>query len=208
MISGLVAVSAAALAGTPHCLGMCGGLAVAGGERGGALPYHAGRIGVYALLGALAGGVGGSIPGPPWLTTVVGAVFLVGFSASLAGWLPEPRWRIPGLAGAGARLAGRTGPLASLGFGVVNGLLPCGLLYATLAVPMASGSAVSGAGLMVVFGVWTSLPLAAATLGLRRLLVGRGARTALAAVVLLTGLAGLAQRGNWLGDEEASCHHP
>lgn len=206
MIPGALAVSAAALAGTPHCLGMCGGLAVAAGTRGGALPYHLGRIGTYAALGGLAGAFGAALPGPGWVPVAVSAVLLVGFSAALAGFLPEPKLAIPGLSRAGAWLARRSGPGAALGFGVVNGLLPCGLLYATLAVPAASGSAASGALLMALFGVWTSLPLGAAALGLRRVLAGRTARLALAGVVLITGLAGLAQRGAHASDEEPSCH--
>jgi sulfite exporter TauE/SafE len=145
---------------------------------------------------------------PRGLTTVVGALLLVGFSASLAGLVPEPRFTLPGVRRLGGALGRQSGPLASLGFGVVNGLLPCGLLYATLAVPVASGSALSGAALMALFGLWTSLPLAAATYGLRRMLVGRPARLVLASIVLVTGLAGLARRGHWADAEEAPCHSP
>ncbi|MEZ4319938.1 MAG: sulfite exporter TauE/SafE family protein [Myxococcota bacterium] len=206
-MSAALAIVVAAAAGTPHCLGMCGALAAAGSTEGGWLPYQSGRITTYAVLGALAGAFGSAIPGPAWLTTAVSAVLLVGFAAALAGLLPEPRVAVPGLARAGAILARQRGPLARFGFGVVNGLLPCGLLYATLAVPVASGSATSGAALMALFGVISAVPLTAAALGLRAVLHGRRARLLMAGVVLITGLSSLADRGGWLTEEPPACHH-
>ena len=140
-MTGLVlAAIGAALLGAPHCLGMCGGLAGAA-SQGGILPYQLGRIGTYAVLGAFAGFAGRWIPGPSWLATGISAVLLIGMALSLGGWLPEPRVAVPGLHRLGAVLRGRTGPLAALGLGVLNGLLPCGLLYATLALAV---SAVTG----------------------------------------------------------------
>lgn len=201
------AVSLAALAGAPHCIGMCGALAIAGSGERGWLPYHLGRTTTYAVLGAVAGGLGASLPGPGWLPTALSAVLLVGFAAALVGWLPEPRIVFPGLARVGAKLMGDTRPAARLAFGAVNGLLPCGLLYATLALPVASGSALGGAALMAWFGVLTAAPLTAATFGLRRVLQGRKVRYVVAALVLLGGLYSLAERGAWFADEPpASCH--
>lgn len=201
------AVALAALAGAPHCIGMCGALAIAGSGERGWLPYHLGRTGTYAALGALAGGLGANLPGPGWLPTAVSAVLLVGFAAALVGWLPEPRMVVPGLAKAGAKLMGDQRPLARVGFGVVNGLLPCGLLYATLALPVASGSALAGAALMAFFGLLTAAPLTAATFGLRRVLQGQKVRYVVAALVLLGGLYSLSERGAWFADEPpASCH--
>lgn len=194
-MTSIIAVSVAAVAGAPHCLGMCGALACSASSKGGIVPYHLGRVLMYALLGAIAGGVGDVIPGPSWLATALSAVLLIGFSAALAGFVPEPHIRIPGLAKAGAALAQRRGPLARFGFGVVNGLLPCGLLYATLALPVASGSALSGAALMAWFGVLTAIPLTAAAFGLRPFLQKRRVRLVLAGSVLVLGLVNLAGRG-------------
>jgi sulfite exporter TauE/SafE len=206
-LTAAVAVAFAALAGTPHCLGMCGALAAAGSTDGGWLPYHSGRIAVYMTLGALAGAFGSAIPGPGWVTTAVSAILLIGFAAALAGLLPEPKVAIPGLARMGARFARQRGPFARFGFGIVNGLLPCGLLYATLAVPVSTGSATSGGALMALFGVITAAPLTAAALGLRALLNGRRTRLLMAGVVLVTGLSSLANRGGWLTEEPPACHH-
>lgn len=187
---------------------MCGSLAAVGSGSGGWLPYQAGRIAVYVTLGAIAGGFGAAIPGPAWLTTAISAVLLVAFAAALAGFLPEPKFGIPGLSKAGAALTRKKGPLARLGFGVINGLLPCGLLYATLAIPISTGSAWAGAGLMAVFGLISALPLTAAAFGLRALLRGRKTRLVMAAVVLITGMVGLADRGGWFASaaEPATCH--
>jgi len=207
LTSAAIAVVVAAAAGTPHCLGMCGSLAAAGSANGGWLPYQAGRISVYMALGALAGAFGSAIPGPPWLSTVISAALLIGFAAALAGFIPEPKIGVPGLVKAGSRFAKAKGPLARFGFGAVNGLLPCGLLYATLAVPVSTGSAAAGATLMALFGIITAIPLTAAAFGLRALLHGRRTRLIMAGVVLLTGLSSLASRGGWLTEEPEACHH-
>lgn len=212
MTAAFGAVAVAALAGTPHCMGMCGALAVAGGGKGwNAALYHLGRTTTYAVLGAIAGGFGAAIPGPPWLATGISAVLLVGFAASLVGWLPEPRVMLPGVAKAGAWLTKQRHPMARLAFGVVNGLLPCGLLYATLALPVSTGSAPQGAAMMAMFGLITAVPLTAASWGARRMLHGPKVRYILAALMLVGGLYSLAGRGGWFagaeaGTEAPSCH--
>ncbi|MEQ1503335.1 MAG: sulfite exporter TauE/SafE family protein, partial [Myxococcota bacterium] len=186
----------AAVAGSPHCLGMCGALAcAAGGRASDQAAYHLGRIATYAALGALSGVFGQALPGPAWVGPAVAAVFLIGFAASLAGILPEPRIAIPGLAAVGARFARSPGVLSRLAFGVVNGLLPCGLVYASLALAVAAADPLRGAAVMAVFGLFTVPALVAASLGLRKVLARSvGARRALAAVVLVAGLATLGFR--------------
>jgi len=204
-----IAAVASGLVGTPHCVGMCGGLilAVPGGAGGRAL-WHAGRLGTYATLGAGAGLTGGLLPGPGWLATALAAVLLGVFAARLAGLGPPvaaPRWL--GLAGARVR---RLGPLAPLAFGGLSGLLPCGLVYAALALPVASGSAVAGAGLMLAFGLGTLPGLAVASQALHRLTRARPwTRRALALGVLLAGglALGLRQPPAEAG-EPPTCHEP
>jgi sulfite exporter TauE/SafE len=209
VVTWIGAAAVAALAGSPHCLGMCGALACAAGDRAGQhAAYHLGRIGTYAALGAVAGGVGQAVPGPGWLGTAVAALFLVVFAASLAGLLPEPR-AIPGLARVGARVARRADLPSRLLFGVVNGLLPCGLVYATLSLAVAAADPLVGAAVMGVFGLATVPALLAATFGLRRVVAGsRSARRALAVVVLVTGLGTLGFRGGWFGPEAAASEVP
>ncbi|MCA9494897.1 MAG: sulfite exporter TauE/SafE family protein, partial [Myxococcales bacterium] len=177
-------------------IGMCGPFACAAGDRvDGQLAYHAGRITTYAALGALTGALGSAIPGPPWLGGALGAVLLVWFSLVLADVLPEPKLSIPGLGLLGARAARGTGAASRFLLGLVNGLLPCGLVWATLSLAVASADPWTGALVMAVFGLGTVPALAAATFGLRKLLDGsRRTRRAMAALVLATGLASLAFR--------------
>ena len=104
-------VAVAALAGAPHCIGMCGAFACAAGGRGAdQVSYPAGRIGTYAALGALSGLVGRSDPGPPWVGAAVAAALLVRFSLVLAGLLPEPHLTVPGLRVLGAPAMRGSGP--------------------------------------------------------------------------------------------------
>lgn len=182
--------------GTPHCLGMCGGFATAAARSiGESVAWHAGKLSTYMVLGALVGGLGGAIPGPGWIGTLLAAILLVWFSLALGGWVPEPTLKIPGLGRLGAATAGRSGIPARFAFGLVNGLLPCGLLYAALGMTVSAGGAVEGALTMGVFGLGTVPGLAAAAWGLRKLLARKPwMRRLLAIGVLLAGLAGLAWR--------------
>ena len=136
----------AGLAGSPHCVAMCGGFASACARpRAGFGAWHAGRLLAYAILGAIAGAVGAALPGPAWLPALLATAFLVWFSAALAGLVPEPPLPVAGLGRIGQRLLGRPGILPQFSFGIVNGVLPCGLVYSALAIPVALGSAGSGA---------------------------------------------------------------
>lgn len=178
------------LAGSPvHCAPMCGPfvLARAAGrmaqvpaarlcERqrlmsGALLPYHVGRIATYAALGALAGGLGASLRGLPWLGWLSGVLLLGAGGVVLLRALAR---LAPGLAsallapwqGAGLALAGRFGgwlggrfAMPRLGgdllFGVALGFLPCGLVYTALVTAMALPGPVAGALAMAAFGLGT-----------------------------------------------------
>jgi uncharacterized protein len=139
------AILAAALAGlmaTPHCAGMCGGFATAcarPAHPGSLWAWHAGRLTTYAVLGALAGSSAGACRARV-AAGRAGRALLVWFAAALAGVVPQPSARIPGLARAGQRWpAGRAWPARYL-FGTVTGLLPCGMVYAALSIAIAAGT--------------------------------------------------------------------
>lgn len=154
-----------------------------------------GRLTTYAGLGALAGTFGAILPGPSWVAAAVSSVLLVWFAAALAGLVPEPRFRLPGVSRLAGRVNGRQGVGAGFMLGLATGLLPCGLVYAALAIPMASGSAVAGALSMVAFGLGTVPALVAMSMGARRLLMrDLRARRVLAAGVLLLGLMSVGMR--------------
>lgn len=197
MVDGaLVGAGLAALVGTPHCAGMCGGFAAASARSAGDLAaWTAGRLTTYAALGALAGAFGAALPGPTWVAQAVSGVLLVGFAGRLAGVIPPlpiPQGRLTRL---GGRLLRQPGVAARLAFGAVNGLLPCGLLYAALALPVSTGRADLGALAMLIFGLGTAPGLALGAWGLgavaRRVPWGR---KALAALVLLSGVWALGTR--------------
>lgn len=208
----LAAAAVAALSGSPHCLGMCGPLACAAGERAPEqIAYHTGRLLTYTALGAAAGALSASLPGPGWLGAVLSALMLVVFSASLGGLLPEPALLLPSLARVSAALARRADLPSRLLFGAASGLLPCGLVYATLSLAAASGGTLSGAAVMAVFGACTVPVLAAATFGLRRLLSrSLPLRRGLAAVLLVSGLSAIGLRSGLfagdLPDNTPPCH--
>jgi hypothetical protein len=195
----------AGLAGSPHCVMMCGPFAAACARpAAGLAAWHAGRLAGYAILGAIAGAAGAVLPGPAWLPSVVAAGFLTVFAAGLAGLLPEPRGVLPGFAAAGRLLREGRGAAARFGFGVINGFIPCGLVYSALSIPVALAHPLSGAAAMLAFGAGTLPALSVVGLGLLRLALRTlTARRVVAALVLAAGLWSLGTRaGLW-----ASRHH-
>lgn len=156
--------------GSAHCAGMCGPLALAlphwGRGRGsfvaGRLLYNFGRIVTYALMGAAFGllGQGVAFAGlQRWVSLVLGASILIGV-------LIAPRFanRVP-VAGGVNWLKARLGTLlqrrampAMFGIGLLNGLLPCGLVYVACAAATATGNVLSGMQYMIAFGLGT-LPM-------------------------------------------------
>ena len=197
----------AGLLGSVHCVGMCGAFAAACARAPGGLPaWHAGRIGTYALLGAVAGGVGQALPGPAWLPAAIATVLLVWFALALAGLAPEPRLVPSGLVRLGARAAGRPTTVAQFFFGVANGFLPCGLVYSALSIPVALANPVQGGLAMLAFGIGTLPALTLATLGLRHILTGSVWRRRLfAALVLAVGTWAIWIRAT--GSGQGSLHH-
>lgn len=160
------------LLGSLHCVGMCGPLALAmpfGQKRdrlARVLTYNGGRILTYGVLGALMGFLGQGIflvGLQSWLTLALGVLLVaVGlFSVQLEFNL----WSLPVLSSwylrlksAFARLISKTGYGSIFGLGLLNGLLPCGLVYLALAGALTTANWQSGVSYMLVFGVGT-LPL-------------------------------------------------
>jgi sulfite exporter TauE/SafE len=203
----------AGLAGSPHCVMMCGPFAAACARPvAGLIPWHAGRLAGYAVLGAAAGAAGAVIPGPAWLPSLIAALFLVAFAAALAGVLPEPRVVLPGFAAAGRLLREGRGPAARFGFGVVNGFIPCGLVYSALSIPVALARPLPGALAMLAFGAGTLPALSLAAVGLRRVTpASLTARRVVATLVLAAGLWSIGMRAGWWGSrghEHPAAVHP
>ncbi|MEM1094931.1 MAG: sulfite exporter TauE/SafE family protein [Bacteroidota bacterium] len=160
------------LLGSVHCAGMCGGFVIAlthaPGSRLSAHAahawYYAGKTATYMLLGALAGGLGGGVMallGP--LQTGLSVTLAIGMvivGLSLLGWLRA----LPGAFGLGharwlsnaiGQVLQRRGWQGAAGLGLLNGLLPCALVYGLLVKAATTGSVLGGAVTMGVFGMAT-----------------------------------------------------
>lgn len=179
----LAAAVTLGLAGSVHCLGMCGGIAAAAGTRTrsdgagfAALTFNAGRIASYALLGAVVGALVGAavtqLQVRPFAITLrvlagllmlaMGLSLLTGRDLLLLERLGGRVWnRVRPLAGRALVLPA---PLRFAGLGLVWGLLPCGLVYSALALAAASGSGPGGAATMLAFGAGTLPAMLAVTL--------------------------------------------
>jgi hypothetical protein len=188
---------AGGLAGSLHCIGMCGGFplalaqARARGNLARQLLYNAGRLNTLAFIGALSGALGALIvaSGPfqaaeRGLAIVAGAlIVLIGLemlglvrhvSARAAAFTQRTigRW----LGG----VMGSSSPLAPLALGIFNAFLPCQLIYAFAARAAATASALEGALVMIAFGVGT-MP-AMLVMGMTRVLARPALRARLALV--------------------------
>jgi uncharacterized protein len=196
MFSLIAAASLAGLLGSPHCVGMCGGFASACGRRGDGLAlWHAGRLTTYAALGALAGTFGAVLPGPAWVPAALSLGLLVWFALALAGVVPEPAPRLPWLGRLGALLFGREGLGWRYVFGLFNGLLPCGMVYAALSIAIAAASPLAGTLVLLGFGLGT-VPALTLFPDLVRRFARRGVwqRRAVATLVLAAGLWSVSTR--------------
>ncbi len=167
--------------GTGHCIGMCGPLVLAIPAQAGRISahvfYHLGRITTYAAVGAVMGGAGvvlsalaGLAGGDPmiWIARVQVAFSLVASALLLflglfrLGILVEPDQmavaspsRIPGFRRVRDGVTGRGNPTSVFLFGLMMGLLPCGLSYAGFARALACGGFLEGGLLLLCFGLGT-----------------------------------------------------
>jgi sulfite exporter TauE/SafE len=135
--------------------------------------YHAARVLVYALLGAMVGAFGSLLRLGQHLTTLGGAVsLLLGIAILLLGmgylgWLRvfplegSSHWWNTAL----SRTLQQGGGRGVVLLGVLNGLLPCGLVYSALLLAASSGEAWRGALGMALFGLGTFPTLLALDLG-------------------------------------------
>lgn len=169
MTAGWTAAFLIGLFGGLHCVGMCGPIAItlfSQGERRGQVPgillYNGGRILTYGLLGALMGLIGAAavmFDVARFVSLVLGMVMLV-LAARHYGWL---KWGnatggpllFSGLYSAIGRRIRHGNPGSLLLVGMMNGLLPCGLVYIALFNAAMSGSAGEGMAKMALFGAGT-----------------------------------------------------
>ena len=159
-----------------HCIGMCGGFVVAystskiGPEHSKLFQafahslYSLGRIVSYMLIGALFGylgsAIGFSMASKGVLFIIVGILMIL-IGISLSGKLKFLTVIEHSLAQSRIfkklfKSVIQSKSLASFFYmGVLNGLIPCGLVYFFATAAIASGSALMGAVVMLVFGLAT-----------------------------------------------------
>jgi uncharacterized protein len=159
------------LVGSLHCAGMCGPIAIALplnnrswlARISGGLLYNAGRTLTYSALGAFFGlaGMGLALGGmQQWVSIILGAVMILAML-------------IPRLGAAGNKIARLTDSITGLLkkpfvklfrirtysslfiIGLLNGFLPCGLVYIALAGALVMSRAYQGAFYMIFFGIGT-----------------------------------------------------
>ncbi len=154
--------------GSFHCVGMCGpiALAVGGANKnkfiGNKILYHIGRSITYAFLGLIIGGLGFSLAlagiqqglsigmgililifaitfkrSERFLTVSFFSKFLLWIKSTLGNYLKSGK------------------SSAYFVTGIVNGLLPCGMVYMALVAALALQSPKMGAAYMFFFGIGT-----------------------------------------------------
>ena len=159
--------------GSLHCVGMCGGLVAAISINAkknwwlGLLTYQLGRVSTYAMLGLILGFTGLALHDfggdlIQRLIAILAGSLMIIFALNLAGWLPDPVRRLSawvtrktGLMQLANSLAKHARLRGWYALGLVNGLLPCGLVYAALAMSTASGNAIHASFMMACFGLGT-----------------------------------------------------
>ena len=157
-----------------HCIGMCGPIALAlpiqKGNRwqqfSGLLVYNSGRALTYAFLGLLIGSVGSSLAWIGYLRylSVFAGILMLSYvfwPAYLERHFHAPLfWQkvIQSVKNKMGEMLHRRTIHGWLFLGILNGLLPCGMVYLALISSVATGS-MAGSGIyMLLFGIGT-LPM-------------------------------------------------
>lgn len=130
------------------------------------LLYQAGRIGMYGVLGVLFGllGKGIALAGFQQVLSIFAGGLMLAAAFFTVQW-ERAALAVPGMQALTRRvqrgiaiLLRRHPEGAALGVGLLNGLLPCGLVYAAIAGAISTAGGWSGGAFMILFGAGT-LPL-------------------------------------------------
>ena len=162
--------------GSLHCAGMCGPIvwvmpfqSFNGGKKTVAIGlYHLGRISVYALLALILHSFRNLFTPAvqQYISVILGGLLLL---AGLLAFIPGSRLevKVP-WSGFVKEQLGRVIGRPSLGAvtfaGMLNGLLPCGLVYMALSASLSVSSSIQAVVLMYVFGLGTIPMMASVTL--------------------------------------------
>lgn len=159
------------IVGSFHCVGMCGPLALSlplsnnsiAAKISGAFIYNAGRIVTYSVFGLIFGSIGqtASLFGfQQWLSIGAGVLILLfiifpkkykvqsAASAFTTGFFSKVRIQL-------GRLFTKKNHSSLFVIGLLNGLLPCGLVYMAVAGSIAAGDISKSVLFMASFGLGT-----------------------------------------------------
>ena len=208
----LVAAFLMGFLGSPHCLGMCGGVVAAfslsmkdvspAKRRRLIATYHFGRLVSYSILGLVAGLIGTTVLEPLMKGNSTPRI-LLGLVLVFVGVTMLGMPFLNKLERVGMRFWQYLSPVRqkvfplntyprALAAGLLWGYLPCGLVYGALLIAVVAHDPLSGAALMFVFGLGTVPMLVATheTVGWLRDKIGRfRLRQVNGALMVLSGMA-------------------
>jgi sulfite exporter TauE/SafE len=167
----LISAIVLGLMGSFHCAGMCGPIAVALPLHGNTIPqkifgvtlYNIGRTITYGVMGVLFGLLGqglGMIGFQQMISVIMGAIMII---SALFPALFKSQYRLDkGWFSFVGKLKKSIGEMFSIRsfsslffIGLLNGLLPCGLVYMAIAGAIGTGNAAEGTLYMILFGLGT-----------------------------------------------------
>lgn len=157
--------------GSLHCIGMCGPIAIALPVPNssnisfvtGRMLYNIGRVVSYSILGGVFGLLGGRIAlagAQQFVSIALGVIIIIAvllpqkhknffIQHSATQKIVQPIKSNIGVLFKKANFS------AMFLIGILNGFLPCGFVYIGLAGAIASGDAISGIAVMILFGLGT-----------------------------------------------------
>ncbi|MCO4845000.1 MAG: sulfite exporter TauE/SafE family protein [Sulfurovum sp.] len=172
----IIILTTAFLGSVGHCIGMCGGIVVAYSstkidqrtsylqQTSAHLAYNFGRVTTYAILGAAFGYVGQVVAFTP---TTKGVLFVItGMLMILAGlslignlkFLNSAEWSVSKYAwyqNSFRALMSNKSYLSFYLLGLLNGIIPCGLVYSFAIFAASTADPLAGALVMATFGLAT-----------------------------------------------------
>lgn len=157
--------------GSVHCAGMCGPIAIAlplqgnsvGGKILGGTLYNLGRTFTYGIMGAIFGLLGQGVAMIGFqqkVSVIMGSLMIISilFPALFKNqYSMEKSWFsfVGKLKTTIAKMFSIRSFKSLFFIGMLNGLLPCGLVYMAIAGAIGTGNVAMGSGYMILFGLGT-----------------------------------------------------
>jgi sulfite exporter TauE/SafE len=166
----LVTAFVLGLVSTAHCIGMCGPIALAIPlDRKnnvtiitGILQYNFGRILSYSIIGFIIGFIGLSVQliGILQFLSIFSGVLIILFAYqkywSKSGFQEKtPQFVQHFISANMGRILKSKHPMKRTFLGILNGFLPCGMVYAALITSLITAHPIQGATYMIFFGIGT-----------------------------------------------------